>query len=342
MPLKPENENQRIEHGPQGVSPSNVYSQPWWRGIGSNDSPASLNEGTLKSSSMEHLTSESMQSQTNGGLNNGANVNKEAASTIARQSGSDGNRGQENQHLQLVSPSMPATMGEHLEPNSQMELVGHSIVLTSYPYSDPHYGGIMTPYGPQAMVHPHLYGMHHARMPLPLDMEEEPVYVNAKQYHGILRRRQSRAKAELEKKAIKVRKPYLHESRHQHAMRRARGCGGRFLNTKKPDGNTNNSTLDKGTDCGATNSTQSASSSGSEQLPANNFGNLDSLGDQQEGSAVRDMHKAHNFSNGNSNGRGLSSIYHSTAGGSEEAGYLGQQRGSMQVNGAPPRAVPIK
>ncbi|CAN1815799.1 Nuclear transcription factor Y subunit A-1 [Linum perenne] len=286
MPAKSDDKQQHLD---QTLLNSTIYSQPWWRGIGNNN-PA-FNEKSLK-----HLKGSDANGavQQSDGLDNGSSQLDGSGVTVKE-----------------VPPSTQiSTIGVHPEHTSQMELVGHSIVsslslmiaLTSYPYSDPQYGGMLASFGPQAMVAPHLYGMQHARMPLPLEMEEEPVYVNAKQFHGILRRRQARAKAELEKKVLKPRKPYLHESRHQHAMKRARGGGGRFLSSKKKDDRSINPSSETGLNSDANTAKQSRKVSGSNWFPTNCTGDFDSP-----------------------------SMYHSSpADGINGGGFLAQQRGKSR------------
>ncbi|KAI4312452.1 hypothetical protein MLD38_037260 [Melastoma candidum] len=165
---------------------------------------------------------------------------------------SEADEPRKNHHLHLPATGLPHP-GITLPnvPFGPAPLVGpgNLMVPPVYPHPDPYYSSIVASYDGQSyppqsyegqhMVHLQFMGLQQAGVPLPSDAVEEPVFVNAKQYHGILRRRQSRAKAELENKIVKSRKPYLHESRHQHAIRRARGCGGRFLNAKKKENQQN-------------------------------------------------------------------------------------------------------
>ncbi|XP_022752352.1 nuclear transcription factor Y subunit A-1-like [Durio zibethinus] len=275
----------RSEPDSRGVPPTAVYCKPWGRNIGYGAISLGVRGGNASnSSSMECPNGlENGQSLSNDELNEEDDGNKETQATAS--SRSVGNGGQEHHSLQLVASSMSAMRDECLTQPPQLELVGHSIACVSNPYQDPFYGRMMAAYGHQPLNYPSFVGMPHPRMALPIEMEQEPVYVNAKQYQGILRRRQARAKAEL-KKVVKARKPYLHESRHQHAMRRARGSGGRFA--KKTDADTTKPMAEeKGTGSGPALSSQSASSSGSEPLPSDSAETRNSSLTQQEARGSR-------------------------------------------------------
>nr|QJD20782.1 nuclear factor [Ceanothus thyrsiflorus] len=201
---------------------SSVPSAPWWSAFGSQ-SIYGESCGQLKPLSMEHLGSGDQLSatkQAGRGTELGPDKGNTTQFTIFPGDCKFSGDGQKHQATISLQSSLP-------EYHARFELgFGQPMICTKYPYVDQRYG--VFSYGPQISGR--------IMLPLNLTTDDGPIYVNAKQYHGIIRRRRSRAKAAvLEHRLPKARKPYMHESRHLHAMRRPRGCGGRFLNTKTSD-----------------------------------------------------------------------------------------------------------
>ncbi|KAJ7201735.1 hypothetical protein O6H91_Y492300 [Diphasiastrum complanatum] len=182
--------------GDDGV-PSTVAGLPWWNGGGATT--------TEKPRSQAQVLAQAQLDNKDGIKPVLSNVQQ-----LSTESGYD-ESGESGQQIKQGAPSSiapPPPPGEYILPHVQLEL-GQS--LTAYPYADPYFGGIVADYRSRVMFHPHILGIQQARMPLPSEMvEEEPVYVNAKQYHGILRRRQIRAKAESENKLVKSRKVIIY------------------------------------------------------------------------------------------------------------------------------------
>ncbi|KAF2308306.1 hypothetical protein P3X46_004298 [Hevea brasiliensis] len=217
-------EHEGIVHNPIGQL-SSVPSMPWWNTFGSQSSYGE-SCALFKPSLMEQppICEDSLTAmkQARLGIEQGLVKGNMTQFTIFPGNCKTSGDGQKSPQTAISLQTSLPEYRAHIDQG-----YGQPMIYAKYPHVDQCYG-LFSSYGPQIL----------GRIMLPMNMttDDGPIFVNPKQYHGIIRRRKTRAKAVLlENKSTKKRKPYMHLSRHLHAMRRPRGTGGRFLNTKTSD-----------------------------------------------------------------------------------------------------------
>lgn len=246
----------------QGLTPSQAYALNPYPGPPHNPSNMSTTSQQMQQHPMQHQTSPVLASQQNqshnpmahqsnyttgipygmsSGLSNMSNV---AMAATAAASGnypqymaSDVGIGQTSPHQAPAVKNESHLLNSPSQMNNQsaaQQFVNSSRRMSQQigtsPLMDSQQqimnGGSSVPPMPSGVQHRSSHSPERA----PVAVEESPLYVNAKQFHRILKRRVARELLQEQLKASnKGRKPYLHESRHNHAMRRPRGPGGRFL-----------------------------------------------------------------------------------------------------------------
>ncbi|KAK5990478.1 Transcriptional activator HAP2 [Cladobotryum mycophilum] len=176
-----------------------------------------------------------------------------------------------------TSPRMAANAKKDGRPSPRMnnmpQIPGRRLSQVTSP-GVPNPPGMMSHAGPRPGVAPPqmppTQTMQHPQSPeMPTGaVEESPLYVNAKQFHRILKRRVARQRLEEQLRLTsKGRKPYLHESRHNHAMRRPRGPGGRFLTAEEVAAMENKTGEKDGESGGDVSSTKTSESAGTKRKP---------------------------------------------------------------------------
>ncbi|KAI5309066.1 Transcriptional activator [Ascosphaera atra] len=233
-------------HGPQG--PSHAHSHSASSLPGSMPTTQQMPAASLNRS-LSNGSPPQVQAQSFGGLPLAGGLPPATTNMVGSQQA-------QQQVQQLPGATMPQGPSSILAPSTMAPQLSHGnagtlpppqvqVTMPNIPPSLPQAPPTMVTAGglaPQTMATAGLAGPG-GLPPAPNFQkgEEHPLFVNAKQFHRILKRRYARQALERQFRDVAGgdavtragRRPYLHESRHKHAMRRPRGPGGRFLTAEE-------------------------------------------------------------------------------------------------------------